>query len=161
MTTHILTQDELKTQLHYNPETGIFTRKVVKSRRKGILGKTGYINKDGYLEISVNCIKYKAHRLAWLYVTGYFPANHLDHINGDRSDNRYENLREATWKQNNQNRRKSVGKFLLGVKLCRNKFQARICLDRIRIHLGTFDTEELAHDAYLKAKRELHEFCTI
>lgn len=161
MTTHILTQEELKSQIHYNPETGIFIRKVIKARRKDIQGKTGHLNSDGYLEMSINCKKHKAHRLAWLYMTGEWPKNHIDHINGNRADNRFSNLREATWKQNNQNRKKCNGNLPMGVRVCKGKYQASIMIDKKSLHLGTFDSAKIAHEVYIKAKRELHEFCTI
>lgn len=162
MTTHILTQDELKLQLHYDPETGIFVRLETNPRCHNIRNVVGHIHRDGYVFIGINGRKYPAHRLAWLYMNGEFPPNATDHINGVRNDNRLCNLREATWKQNNQNaRKKSNSGLKLGVRMCRNKYQASITVNRKSIHLGTFDTEDLAYLAYVKAKRELHEFCTL
>ena len=92
-----LTQEKLKTLLNYNPETGIFTWK---KRNQNI---SGTINNKGYVVIQINNKIYLAHRLAWLYMTGLWPKNDIDHFNQVRTDNRFFNLREATRKENCQN----------------------------------------------------------
>jgi hypothetical protein len=101
------------------------------------------------------------HRLAWLYVTGAWPKKHLDHINGDRADNRFCNLREADDAANNQNRKRANKCSLtgvLGVTYCKQtkRYRAVIMHNRKSIHLGRFDTPEEAHAAYVGAKRVLH-----
>lgn len=93
----MLTQDELKQYLHYDPLTGVFCR-VNNSR-----GKSGSINKSEYRVISVKNKPYYAHRLAWLYMTGEFPKGMLDHINQIKSDNVFTNLREADKALNSKN----------------------------------------------------------
>jgi len=91
--------DEL---LNYDPETGIFTRKVARGKaRAGSVA--GYVHPSGYLHICIDGKYYRAHRLAFLVSHGYLPE-FIDHINGDPSDNRIANLRPATKTQNNQNR---------------------------------------------------------
>ena len=161
----MLTQEELKLKLHYDESTGVFTRLASKKGVK-VGDIAGYLRPDGYIEISINNKSYLAHRLAWLYVTGEFPINHLDHLSGIKNDNKWLNLREATQAQNLQNQTKprSDNKSgYLGVYFHNHagKFQAQIQLNGKRTHLGLFDTAALASQAYLSKKREIHEFCTI
>lgn len=101
-----LTAEHLRSILHYSPETGIFTWKVSTSSRIKSGDATGSQNGEGYLHIQLQRRRYKAHRLAWLYVYGEWPTDQIDHINRNRSDNRISNLREATNKQNGQNKSK-------------------------------------------------------
>ena len=111
--------------------------------------------------------RFSAHRLAWLYVTGDWPVGVIDHINGDRTDNRFENLRDVTQKTNSENLRgpqKRTASRFLGVHAQRRKstrFLAQIVTDGKLKHLGSFSTPEPAHEAYLAATRRLHEGCTI
>ena len=96
-----LTQEKLKQELLYVPETGKFIRlKAVSQMKRGDIA--GWISKNGYIGINVCGKKYTGHRLAWLYMTGSWPKQ-IDHINRIRSDNRWENLREVTQSQNNRN----------------------------------------------------------
>ena len=91
----------LRELLHFNPKSGVFTRRVLPIRnqvRVGDIAGTNYWR--GYRAIRVAGRIYKAHRLAWLYVTGEWPKSRLDHINRDPSDNRFCNLREDTRAQN-------------------------------------------------------------
>lgn len=90
----MITQEELKEYLHYDPLTGDFNWTIGKRGLK-VNSKAGSMNDQGYVIIRINNIRYRAHRLAWLYVYGHFPINEIDHINGVRSDNRIENLRDA------------------------------------------------------------------
>lgn len=158
-----LTAERLRELFHYNKDTGVFTRFVKSSNSLRVAGSIG---KDKRIRISVDNHIYRAHTLAWLYVTGEHPKNCIDHINGDASDNRFCNLREATHAENMQNRRsasKNSSTGLLGVSFRkeRNKWVAEIMSNRKRIRLGYFATKEMAHDAYLSAKRKLHPFCTV
>ena len=122
-------------------------------------------NKLGYILISVDGRQYQAHRLAFLWMTGRLPSQMIDHINGDGKDNRWTNLREASPRVNVQNQRAARadnGLGLLGVYQNHKRFMARITTHEKRNkYLGTFDTPEQAHEAYLAAKREYHEGCTI
>jgi len=102
----MLTQEILKSLLQYDPISGLFTNKTTRSY-KALAGKeSGYIcSNHGYVIIKIKNKAYKAHRLAFLYMTGNFPLEFVDHINGIRSDNRWINLREATNQQNIRNTR--------------------------------------------------------
>jgi hypothetical protein len=153
--------------LHYDPATGIFTRKVRTAQRHQVGDRAcGNPMKAGHLRVAFDSKKFLAHRVAWLYVYGKWPDNDIDHINGDPTDNRVENLRDVTNRINRQNMRNPRGKSnsgLLGVFLHKEtgKWRARIQLDGKGIHLGLFDTPEAAHEAYLVAKRKYHAGCTI
>lgn len=100
MTTNILTQKELKSQLHYEPESGVFTRLVSNHYMWKIGTVAGYKRKDGYVHLRINKKLYLAHRLAWMYVYGEFPKFGLDHIDGNPANNSISNLREANQSQN-------------------------------------------------------------
>ncbi len=98
-----MTGTMLEMFLDYNPETGIFTRKVTTGPH-GMAGEVaGGINDEGYVIIFIRKVKLRGHRLGWAWMTGEWPENDIDHINGDRTDNRFCNLREATRSQNLQN----------------------------------------------------------
>src|SRR5687768_770720 len=97
----MLTAEKLRELMDYNPDTGVFLYRKRRGRRSAGL-EAGSIVK-GYRLISLGK-QYSAHRLAWLYVYGEWPAGDLDHINCVRDDNRIANLREATDSQNNANR---------------------------------------------------------
>jgi hypothetical protein len=97
-------------------------------------------------------------------MTGRWPNGVVDHINGDTSDNQWSNLRDVTHSVNCQNQRRakrSNASGLLGVSFFDGKPRASISVDGRPIHLGTFDTPEAAHQAYVEAKRKLHAGCTI
>ena len=97
-----MTQEYLKTILRYNPSTGIFKwRKPGHGRPKNKIA--GCKNNNGYIFITHNGKKYQAHRLAFLYMDGYFPENFVDHINRNPCDNRWDNLREVSAQCNAQN----------------------------------------------------------
>ena len=162
MTNSILTQEELKELLNYDAETGIFTRKV---KRRGIGANVGdvvgSIKTDGYVVFKIKGKIYKAHRIAWLYVYGKYPKNEIDHINLIKSDNRIENLREASRSQNMQNIHnagKSSTSGFRGVdyRKCMGLYEARIQANGKRHFLGYYGSAKEAHDAYVKAKKELH-----
>lgn len=157
MTAHILTQNELKSQLHYDPETGIFTW-IVNKMGHSCFGKNAGSNSHGYVQIGINGIRYRAHRLAFLYMNGEWPKDQIDHINRIKSDNRWRNLREATQQQNNQNKTFKIRDLPTGVEKRCNKYRANIKINNKNTYLGSFETPELAHIAYIKAKRECHEY---
>lgn len=105
-----------------------------------------------------------AHRLAWLYIYGKWPQNELDHLDGNRANNKIANLRDAGDVLNSQNRRspnKNNGVGLLGVSRHGLRFKAMIGVNWKIKYLGIFDTKEEAHAVYVKAKRKLHAGCTI
>lgn len=157
------TAKEIQELLHYDPQTGNFTRLVNRHRYKsGTIA--GTFSNEGYVCIKIGQITYKAHRLAFLAMTGSLPNGQIDHINGDRSDNRWCNLREVSFNGNVHNQRKAQKtnkSGLLGVSPNNKKWKATISNEGKYYYLGTFETPEQAHQAYLQAKRSLHATCTI
>jgi hypothetical protein len=147
----MITQTSLQALLDYKPESGIFIRKVRTSNRIKVGEQAGSFDKAGYLCIRVRGKTYKAHRLAWLYVHGGMPLGEVDHINGDKADNRIENLRDVTKSVNQQNRRSVKGYSRDG-----NRWKAQIRFGGKWKHLGCYETEQEAHEAYLVAKAEVH-----
>jgi len=149
--------------LAYDPDSGLFIRKApLKGQKVGAV--SGVLNKLGYIQVGVDRKIYFGHRLAWFYVHGRWPEGQIDHINGIRSDNRICNLRDADWSINNQNQikpHKDNACGLLGVCRAKKRWRAAIKSNGKIKHLGTFDTPELAHEAYLAAKRQVHPGCTI
>lgn len=152
-----LTRDHLLARLQYDPDTGCFHRLATYHDRKAgdVAGRT---HRKGYIEICIDGRRYQAHRLAWLYVHGRWPANQIDHINRDRGDNRLSNLREATQSQNkaNSNTYRNNTTGYKGVAAVRGKqrWWARIRVNGHLRYLGTFDTPEDAHAAYCRAASE-------
>jgi hypothetical protein len=147
-----LTQEELKQILSYSYLDGKFTWLVKPSKRICAGATAGSISRSGYSEIRIKRKLYYAHRLAWLYMTGDWPKDHIDHINGIKDDNRFCNLREATNQQNQFNRSVKGYSFLKPY----NKYWSQICVGGKRISLGYFTTEQEARNTYLKAKIKYH-----
>ncbi len=163
-----LTADRLRDVLSYDPATGVF-RWRVKISKKVVVGKrTGAtIGSQGYRRIRINNRTYKAARLAWLHMTGQWPTCVIDHINGNRSDDRFDNLRDVPVMGNVQNQRKatirnkSAKKLGVSWHILGKCWRARIRANGVEILLGHFKTIEEAHSAYVTAKRKLHSTCTI
>jgi hypothetical protein len=159
-----ITQEELMRVLSYDSTTGEFRWVVRPSRNITAGAVAGCLRPTGYLTISYGKQNHLAHRLAWLYVHGQWPVNYIDHINGNRSDNRIENLRDVSMAVNIQNLRSAMSTSkcgLLGVGTQPGRFVAKIFVNGKMTHLGSFRTADAAHAAYLTAKREMHEGCQI
>ncbi len=141
----------------YNPETGWFTNRYSRGRAK-IGERAGASTGHGYRRIIIDYTKHYEHHLAWYYVHGIYP-DEIDHINGDRSDNRIANLRECTRSQNCCNTPRQTGASgLAGAYLDKRtlKWYSHIQIGRHIKHLGTFTTAEEAHEAYRTAVDQYH-----
>ena len=154
----MLTQEQLKECLNYDPDTGIFVwLKSVGTVRVGSVAGT---LAKGYIKIGLAGKLYRAHRLVFLYVTGEFPTEQVDHINCVRNDNRWGNLRQATRNQNMHNQGKQITNTsgFKGVYRIKNnkKWRAQIWYMNRQIYLGSFTTPEAAHQAYIAAAEKLH-----
>ena len=152
-----MTQEYIKIILNYNQETGIFTRKVDMANGRFKAGSiAGYTNSRGYVVLNILKKNRKAHRVAFLYMTGSMPEQ-VDHINRVKNDNRWNNLREADAYLNmkNQPTVKSNECKFRGVYKSRNKFRARIGDNGKIISLGTFNTFDEAREARVEAEIKL------
>jgi hypothetical protein len=155
-----LTIERLRELLHYDPETGLWTR--LTSPRYGLDAGTAAGSRavSGHLTIQIDGRSYYAHRLAFFWMTGAWVPE-VDHRDTDKANNRWSNLRAATRQQNNANktvnRNNQLG--LKGVSRFRSRFRARMMVDRKEIPLGVFDCPAAAHLAYcLGAARHFGEF---
>ena len=163
------THEAVKAALHYNEETGVFTWKVRPNPRGhqkpgDVAGCTD--KRCGYVLIRLARRLYLAHRLAWFYVTGEWPKDQIDHRDGNKGNNAFGNLRDVTNQVNGQNlrtaKRSSLTRLLGASKTENGRFRAYITPpNRKTMSLGTFDTAEEAHNAYIQAKRQLHEGNTL
>jgi|688.fasta_scaffold108618_2 hypothetical protein len=152
MASPILTQEQLKMLLNYDPETGVFTW-----RKTGRNATT--VRPDGYVKITVNGRQCYAHRLAWLYMTDTLPAI-IDHIDRNPSNNKFNNLRAVTRSQNQHNRIKqrnntSGYKGVVFFKRAK-RWRAAIFVNSKPIYLGYYDTPEQASAAYQEAASKYH-----
>ena len=142
-------QDELKEHFTYYPDTGSFLRYD---------GYFGCIRPDGYWYINYGGTQYMAHRLIWKYMTGEEP-NEIDHINRDRSDNSWDNLRSVTHKQNSRNQKKRVTNTsgFNGVSFDKNRnvWIAETWVEK-KIIIGAYDTPEEAAKAREEFLQEFH-----
>ena len=163
--------------LDYNPDTGIFIwRKRPISmfsdgkqtaehncaiwNGKWSGNKAGVLMESGYIKIVINRKPYRAHRLAWVYIYGVWPKE-IDHINGDRADNRIENLRVVTKSQNQMNRKALSRPTASGVKGVTfhsktGKWRTRIMVGKKMISLGLYATVEEAASVRRKAAEKYH-----
>jgi HNH endonuclease/AP2 domain len=154
-----MAQDDLAERVAYDPATGVFRWKASKYRSR-IGTVAGRRHLSGHISIEVNGKTYYAHRIAWLFMTGQWPKDEIDHIDGDPSNNRFDNLREATHAQNlanRRNRRPGLKGASFDKKL--GKWQSYIHPQGRKQSLGYFNTAEEAHAAYVaKAKEVFGDF---
>ncbi len=139
----MITQEDLKEILHYSSETGFFVWKKVTGRTKVKVGdKAGTLANTGYIRIQIGKKKYQAHRLAWLYMTGSFPKNQIDHDDRDKTNNAFYNLNEATNQENQRNMPKSKRNTsdIVGVWFRKdtNKWGSKIIVNYDSVSLGCF-----------------------
>lgn len=157
-----LTQQAAQDLFTYDEASGLLLYRV---DRKNVSAGTvaGYCRKDGYQVVCVKKRRYYAHRIIWLMINGAFPPDKMDidHIDGNKRNNRIQNLRVVTRSQNNQNmKRLRVGKTSKHIGVCwmarEGKWAAYIKVGNKRMSLGYHDTELLAHAAYSSAKTKYH-----
>jgi hypothetical protein len=150
----LITKEELSMALAYDPSTGIVTR-VSSGCEAGYLHKA-----SGYRLIMIKGRMYKAHRIAYLLMKGYWPDRDMDHIDGIRHNNVWSNLRLATKSQNGQNGKKrqcnTSGHKGVHKEKFSGRWKASITVNYKHIHLGRFTSKEAAIEAYKKASTDLH-----
>lgn len=157
------TREIIEHYFTYDRDAGIFYRRFSTGGRNGAVGSAvGTVNDGGYTVICLGGRDFRAHRLVWFMEHGEFPPKHLviDHINRNPADNRISNLRAVPQKLNAHNfaRPKKNNKLgVLGVHRNKKRFSARIYNpDGLAVHLGTFDTIEIAKQVYINAKQTFY-----
>ena len=159
-----LSPDQLRASLDYHPESGLFfwrDREGSKAKKIHAGQLAGHrCPRLGYVLLRLDKRLYRAHRLAWLYMTGKWPNGLIDHIDGNGLNNAWTNLREATPTENNINRpaprRNTSGLKGASWSKTNRRWLAHISHDGTAYHLGFFDTAQEAHAAYLGAAKILH-----
>lgn len=149
------TLEQLQTHLTYDPDTGQFTWNAGGRKRKR--GSIAGYPSDGYIYLAIENKVYRAHRVAWLFVHGQWPTKEIDHINGNRADNRIANLRDVSHRENVQGARRlsprnKTGYTGVSWNTAKQCFTATIMRDGKAKFLGCFDTAEEAADAYANHK---------
>lgn len=156
------TLNRIRELLTYEPDTGLFRWNLSFGNGPAHVDRgdvAGSVSNFGYVRITIDGRPMVAHRIAIFYVTGRWPKADTDHIDGDRSNNRFTNLRQVTRSENNENviaPRKDNLNQLRGVSNIGNCFFARITVNKVNHYLGSFSAAEAAHAAYVKAKTEMH-----
>jgi hypothetical protein len=161
------TADKVRECLNYDKTTGVFRWRHRANLPQKWNGKNagkiaGSNHNGGYRHIAIDKVKYLAHHLAWVYVTGDWPTSFIDHKNLDKSDNRFDNLRLASFVENSINIsvRKNSKSGFRGVCFWKNGWLATITKNKVTERLGTFDTPQKAAAAYAKRARELYgDYC--
>ncbi len=156
----LVTATRLRSLLSYNPDTGRFGWLVDRNAKSKAGDPAGCEGSQGYIDLTVDGRKYKAHRLAWLHFYGQWPTKDIDHINGVRGDNRIKNLRlvsneENSWNRNKANRNSRTG--VIGVSVCKwnpELFVAALHKNGKQKFLGRFRSIAEAKAAYEGAKAE-------
>ncbi len=149
-----LSQDEVRAELCYNPVTGEFHRHST-GRLAGSRNP-----ENGNIQIRVQGRLYLAHRLAWLYMKGVWPPDEIDHDDGNRSNNRWKNLKCATHAENHQNEKLRIDNKtgVRGVNKRGSRWVVRIQVNKVRHLIGWYTVLEEARAAAIAAKREFHYF---
>jgi hypothetical protein len=147
----MLTFDDVDALLTYDPGTGVFRWKIYRNQLAKLGSVAGSKDRGGYMQIRINGVKYLSHRLAHLLMTKEWPTVYIDHINGVRDDNRWDNLRLCNKAQNSGNMRCLTSRNTTGyrgVTKRSNRYVAQINIRGDIRHIGSFNTAEEAYEAY-------------
>lgn len=139
----MINAEQIRELFRYNPETGVIVNRVARGTRAQVGAIAGHVDSLGYRHIVIEGKRYAAHRLIWLYCHGQWPKEQIDHIDGDPSNNKLENLREATNSQNSRNRKiaSNNASGITGIhwRKHQRKWHAKIKVHGKCKHLGYFD----------------------
>ena len=156
----MITQDLLRELFDYVPETGQLFRKITNKKGRGVKGDSvGSLTENGYLRTSINRQRHQVHRIIWCWVTGEWPEKGMviDHINGNRSDNRWNNLRLCTAKQNAFNRKKARNSRTGFTGVYKDRRTGRFFVKISGKYVGTYETLNLAIAARKAYERAIFE----
>jgi len=150
--------EDMRREISYNPDTGVMAWRAARAGINTKAASAGSLKSDGYRQVQINGRRHYAHRLAWALHYGAWPADQIDHINGNRDDNRISNLRAVTRSENMRNQKlhatNSSGRAGVGWHSPTKKWQARISHGGKGVHLGLFDSFADACAAREAAERE-------
>lgn len=160
----MISHERLEYLLKYNPKTGKFTWKNPTSNKIKKGSKAGTLNEDGYIIIRLDGKNYRAHRLAYFYVTRTWPTEIIDHKNTIRHDNSWLNLRHISIANNNKNTSTPITNTsgIKGVYWCKtsNRWIAQIYRNSKRVYLGSFTEIDKAQLTIQQARQQFHgEYC--
>ena len=148
---------EAKRTLDYDPETGVFVKKLSNTRTDRIGQRADFKAANGYRAVNINDRRFQTHRITWLIVHGSMPVGQLDHINRIRDDNRIANLRLATQAEQNRNSVRKGASGYKGVFPCSvvaGKWRVKIKFQGKQIHLGSSPDILVAARMYDEAARQ-------
>ena len=153
-----LSAEYVRSILSYDPETGIFRFLIRKGGRASVGKIAGSLDKKKYHKLKIDGVLYNASRIAWLYVTGEWPSDLIDHIDRDPSNTRFANLREATYSENARNcmkpHRNTSGFKGVSWAARHKQWRAHIRVNGRLLHIGYYRTPEAASEAYKAASHE-------
>lgn len=156
----LISVHDLRDYLDYDKNNGLFKWKKKSGLKVRIGSVAGTLHPSGYIKIAILGKKYSAHKLAWLYVNGYYPTKVVDHINGIKSDNRISNLRECTKTQNEWNRglnkNNTSGVKNVSMNKEKKKWHVQIKTDGKRVYSKYFKSFEDAKLAAIEARIKFH-----
>lgn len=155
----MLTYEKVREFFDYNPETGVLTWRKSKGSTARAGNEVGSHNPEGYMKTIFDGKHYPVHRIIWLWVYGDWPKYQINHINVVPDDNRLCNLEDVPLRENCRKKKCHKEGKLAGVRKSKKagRFFARIVINKKKVTLGTFDSEEEAYSAYLNACREIEE----
>ena len=156
--------DRVRQLFDYDPDTGLLTWKVQVSNRIRIGSVVKSVSSEGYIQVGVDGQRRLAHHVVWAWWYGTELVGDIDHINRDRKDNRISNLRDVSRSDNLLNAEYANSTGFAGVaKVASGRFAAGIHVKRARVYIGTYDTAEQAHLAYVERHIQLYgeksKFC--
>lgn len=146
---NLISIERLKEVFYYDHNLGWLIWLIKPNRNIAINSRAGSLKSDGRRYVRIDNVEYLEHILIWFYMTGRWPKNLIDHKDLNKSNNKWENLREANYSQNgfNCNPRSTNKLGYKGIKFFKGKYRVRIMINGKEIHIGSFNTLEEAVEA--------------
>ena len=161
---YILSQDEVRQAFDYDPDSGLLKWKISPGTGVKAGQIAGSVHYRGYIQINYKRMNLLAHRVIWVYMTGKNPTEFIDHIDGNASNNKWINLREATNKQNQENRAQqannSSGYRGVTYRKKEKRWQAQVQHNKKYVYLGCYATKEQANEVVVnwRSNSFTHDF---